>query len=202
MASDELNPTLRFLSDAGHLLAEVSPETSAYLMSKRGALLFEHELSPSDAQGEHVCGCCGHIMVPGRGSHLEIRNERKKAGRHSGSGNRRTDRHKGAEHQAGITKVITCGHCSRLTEVKLPAPTPISRRRTKPSRTSGPAPSSAATSRVPQEDPAQKGNTANASSKKRAKSRKAGLQALLDQSNATKSRTGGLGLSLADFMQK
>jgi hypothetical protein len=42
--------------------------------------------------------------------------------------------------------------------------------------------------------------SANASSKKRAKNRKQGLQALLQQSSSSRPQVG-LGLSLADFMQ-
>jgi hypothetical protein len=168
--------------------------------------MFEHEIPLTDAQRQHVCTCCGHIMVPGRESKLEFKKEKRAAEKSAQAGQRQPERPKGGEPQPSLAKVITCGHCGRLTETKLPAPAPISRRkaRTKTAKAltleTAPAPAQAP---VPREDPPQKG-TANASSKKRAKSRKAGLQALLEQSNASKgSKSGlGLGLSLADFMQK
>jgi len=201
MASDELSSTLRFLSDAGHLLAKSSPETSAFLMKTRDGLLFEHEIPLAEAEKQHICSCCGHIMIPEHGSSLGFRSKKRTVGRPGTAGQQRSNQPKGVEPQPSLTKAITCGHCGRLTEVKVPAPAPISRRNRMKPLVSGTA--SVVQTRVSQEDPAQKGN-ANASSKKRAKSRKAGLQALLDQSNATKdSKTGlGLGLSLADFMQK
>ncbi|KAK0651451.1 hypothetical protein B0T16DRAFT_79715 [Cercophora newfieldiana] len=204
MASDELSPALRFLSDAGHLMATASPETSAFLMKKRDALLFEHEIPLTETQRQHVCTCCGHIMIPGRGSKLEFKNEKPASKRSAAAGRRRPNQPKGTEPQNSLAKVITCGHCGRLTEVKFPAPAPISRRNMK-AKVTKPILSGAASTqtRISQEEPSQKGN-ANASSKKRAKSRKAGLQALLEQSNASKgSNMGlGLGLSLADFMKK
>lgn len=50
--------------------------------------------------------------------------------------------------------------------------------------------------------PRKQTGAANASSKKRAKARKTGLQALLERSSGDKSATPGGGLSLADFMKK
>ncbi len=204
MASNELTAaTLRFLTDAGHLLAAVAPETSAYVMSRRNALMFEHEMPVSDKHRQHVCGCCGHIMLLGSGSHLQV-----KPGKRPNKKLRSAQRSKGMhakrldpETTSGPTKAITCGHCGRLTEVKLPAPGPISRRKDKMEKVIAKASGQRAapgSSSAAQEVPSQKA-TSNASSKKRAKSRKAGLQALLEQSSASRP---GLGLSLADFMAK
>ncbi|KAK4455696.1 hypothetical protein QBC34DRAFT_390664 [Podospora aff. communis PSN243] len=200
MAADDLTPTLRFLTDAGHLMATASPETSAFLMRKRDALMFEHEIPLTEAQRQHVCSCCGHIMIPGRGSQLEFRKEKKALKKSASTRLRQPQQPKSGESQPRLTKVITCGHCGRRTETKLHPPPPISRRSTKTKITKPLLLETApAQTRLPQEDAPQKG-TANASSKKRAKSRKAGLQALL----ATKgSNSGlGLGLGLSDFMQK
>ena len=204
MASNELTAaTFRFLTDAGHLLAAAAPEMSAYVMSQRNALMFEHEMPMSDKHRQHVCGCCGHIMLFGNGSHLQVR-PGKRPNKQPGSARRskgKGAKQLGPQTTSGPTKAITCRHCGRLTEVGLPAPGPISRRKdvmekgiAKPSgQRAAPGSSSAA-----QEMPAQKA-TSNASSKKRAKSRKAGLQALLNQSSASRP---SLGLSLADFMAK
>jgi hypothetical protein len=201
MASNELTAaTLRFLTDAGHLLAAAAPETSAYLMSRRNDLMFEHEMPLSDKQREHVCSCCGHIMMLGNVSNLQVKPGTRP------SKNPRPTQHSRANKKAqrlrpqpacGPTKAITCGYCGRLTEVKLPAPVPISRRNAKTEQVAKPG-GSGVSSGPPSATQAPKA-TSNASSKKRAKSRKAGLQALLDQSSASRP---GLGLSLADFMAK
>ncbi|KAL2130532.1 hypothetical protein VTI74DRAFT_6273 [Chaetomium olivicolor] len=205
MASSELMASLRFLTDAGHLLATTAPETSAYLMSRRNNLMFEHEMPLSDKQRQHVCTCCGHIMLLGQASELYVRPGERKTTRKRRS--KRATKGKGGEalrlpRSSGPTKAISCGHCGRVTEVKLPTPAPIPRRKAvvnleKLAKRSVPGASSSL-SNTPHEMPSQK-PSASASSKKRAKSRKAGLQALLNQSNASKP---GLGLSLADFMAK
>jgi hypothetical protein len=203
MAHNEQTTTLSFLTDAAHLLATTAPETSAYLMSRRNDLMFEHEAPLSDKQRQHVCSCCGYIMLPGKGSCLQVKSGIRPSRKNK---SRSTVSTRGPQNP-GPTKAITCGHCGRLTNVKLPAPAPISRRKVKVEKmtkalgASGPS-TKAQDQAQAQETTSQKASS-NASSKKRAKSRKAGLQALLDQSSASRnSRPGGLGLSLADFMAK
>ncbi|KAH7636175.1 hypothetical protein B0T09DRAFT_34060 [Sordaria sp. MPI-SDFR-AT-0083] len=219
-SSTELSATLDFLTDAAHLLATTAPETSAYLMNQRGNLMFENELPPqSDVHRQHVCRCCGHIMIPGQGSTLKFEHQkavrkRAKAGQKFTKTPVQTKRQIHLpEPRKGPVKRITCGHCKKQTEIKFPAPAPISRRsinlKTQPQQQ---APKTTATGLKPNGAPtlgslaglsAQKPTpSSSANSKKRAKSRKAGLQALLDQSNASKSSRPGRGLSLADFMQK
>lgn len=198
MSSTGLTTTLDFLTDAGHLLATTAPEISAYLMNQRGNLLLENKIPQSDVQRQHVCSCCGHIMVPGDGSVLKI--EHKKALEKKGSRSVKSLKPKSPTpcSTSGPTKVLTCGHCDRFTKINLPAPAPISRRKIKKED----RPKASMQAQPPQDlAPLQK-VTANANSKKRAKSRKAGLQALLDQKNASQPSRPGLGLSLADFMKK
>ncbi|KAK1761446.1 hypothetical protein QBC47DRAFT_397413 [Echria macrotheca] len=190
MASDELPATLKFLTDAGHLLATSSPETSAFILRHRDELILERELTQPETQKQHVCTCCGHIMILGRGSSMSLKKEKKV----------KTKDRKIAKPRCGPTKTISCGHCGKVTEVQLPPPAPISRRQTKMNASATSAAKTAPTAAAPKETP-QKPN-ANASSKKRAKSRKAGLQALLDQSKGAKQSGRGLGLSLTDFMQR
>lgn len=194
--------TLRFVTEAGHLLATTAPETSAYVMSRRNDLMFEHEIPLSDKERQHVCTSCGHIMLFGQDSDLQFSSRKRptmKPRSVPGSKGKAT-RLPGPQASSGPTKAITCGHCNRLTEVRLPAPARISRQKVKVVKSTK-APGigvGASLSSAAQEPPSQKA-TSNASSKKRAKSRKAGLQALLNQSSASRP---GLGLSLADFMQK
>jgi len=215
MASADASLTLDFLTDAGHLLAETAPETSAFLMAQRSNLMFEYDLPVSDIQRQHVCTCCGHIMLLGQGSTLKILHrkaltKKERAARQLAAKSRQRQQ---PDARPGITKQITCGHCKRLTEVKFPAPEPVQRRKVKKAAkggsvaptagtASGPATTSSSLSQAPSQGAdSQKPGAASANSKKRAKSRKAGLQALLDQAKNKSSRPG-LGLSLADFMQK
>ncbi|KAK3320910.1 hypothetical protein B0T19DRAFT_252548 [Cercophora scortea] len=205
MASVDISPTLNFLTDAGHLLATTAPEISAFLMIQRNNLMFENELPPpSDFQRQHVCTCCGHIMILGHGSSLTIKPKHAAARRknHRSAQHRRVKETREATPSSGPTKQFACGPCGRLTEIKLPAPSRISRRKAKTQKaaqatgaTTGTAPTTSAAPVAP----SSLAQSANASSKKRAKSRKAGLQALLEQKNASRS---GFGLSLSDFMQK
>jgi hypothetical protein len=205
MVSSELGPQLQFLTDAAHLLSATSPETSAFLMSRRTTLLVDHDLPISDHQRQHVCSCCGHIMIPGQGTELKIGAEKALKARI-----RKQPRAQGAPAAAasssqrpGISKVFTCGKCSRYTKLQIPAPKPLKARRKSKNVDQQkvlPEKRTAATAAAPTEAARP---SANASSKKRAKNRKAGLQALLDQrSGQSPSASSGLGLSLSDFMKK
>ncbi|KAK4166649.1 hypothetical protein QBC43DRAFT_14201 [Cladorrhinum sp. PSN259] len=197
-----LTETLNFLTDAGHLLATIAPESSAYLMNQRNGLMLENGLEQTDSQRQHVCDRCGHIMVMGKQSSLDFKPVKIK--KQKGCNAKKPE-----SRESGPTKIITCGRCDAKTHIKLPAPAPILRHKFKPPKvTKGttigslqPPPTATAlslASAIPQEASSSK-TSLNASSKKRAKSRKAGLQALLEQS---KSSRPGLGLSLADFMSK
>lgn len=186
------------------MLSQSAPETSAFLMSRRNDVLVENDIPISDVQRQHVCSCCGHIMIPGRGDALKIetdkalRSERKKQPQ---SGSRpQAQVQNCARRLGGILKVVTCGKCSRQTSLKLEGPSRISRhKKGVQQKTSGSLGKHAQAS-VPVHEPVRV--SANASSKKRAKNRKAGLQALLDQKQGSGSATTGFGLSLADFMKR
>ncbi|KAK3293223.1 uncharacterized protein B0H64DRAFT_208311 [Chaetomium fimeti] len=100
MNSTELTTSLNFLYDAGHLLAITAPETSAYLMGRRNDLMLEHELTLSDKHRQHVCSCCGRIMLLGQG-------------RPKGKGLQKPR----PQTSLGRMKVVTCDLCGRLTNV-------------------------------------------------------------------------------------
>lgn len=206
MLFQQFSPQVHFLNDAAHLLSQSAPETSAFLMRRRNDLLVENDVPISDAQRQHVCCCCGNIMIPGQGDTLKIetqkilRSKTKKQPRPpqtsaaspaASSSNRRV-------RPGGISKVITCGNCSKGTRLRLEGPSPISRKRGAQQKTS--QEKQAQTQALTAEPPKL---SANASSKKRAKNRKAGLQALLDQKQGSaSSSSSSFGLSLSDFMKK
>ncbi|KAI1174985.1 hypothetical protein F4777DRAFT_349548 [Nemania sp. FL0916] len=211
MTADPLPATLSFLTDAAHLLASASPETSAHLMSQRNSLMFSNDLDQPDVQRQHVCGCCGHIMIAGRDAFLEISSSNTATGKKRRS-NKQKQKVERVPRKAGCRKTLTCGMCGRYTTVNIPPPTRAAKRR--PGQVSRNAMGTAAgafdrigsshstsASRLAtpsSSEPAKM--SANASSKKRAKNRKQGLQALLQQSSNSRPQAG-LGLSLADFMR-
>ncbi|OAQ61024.1 PAP2 domain-containing protein [Pochonia chlamydosporia 170] len=189
MASDQLSVGLDYLTDAAHILRQTAPETSAHLMLQRNELMFHNHLAQHEVQRQYVCGACGHIMIPGDNTALVLEarqplNLRKRTASTKGKEQPKS----AASGSKGPTKTITCGHCSRVTNISLPAPEAVTHRRT--------TRASAIKKTLPVESQNQK-TTANASSKKRAKNRKGGLQALLSgqQQKSTNS------LSLADFMR-
>ncbi|PTB39942.1 uncharacterized protein TrAFT101_005014 [Trichoderma asperellum] len=182
------SPAINYLTDAAHMLRNAAPETSAHLLSQRAALLYAHDMAPSDLQRQHVCAACGHIMIPGQGTELKLETLRTK----------RTTRRKVQSSASGKTakpgsprersKDLSCGFCARITRIPLSAPEAVTRRKATKSKIQD----STANTEI------QKPATANASSKKRAKNRKAGLQALLSGQQQRQSNP----LSLASFMKK
>jgi RNase P subunit RPR2 len=222
MANELFSLDLNFLTDAAHLLAATAPETAAHLMSQRNSLMFHNQLELTDAQRQHVCGSCGHIMLPGKDKEGFIRLEQDKIlcgirRRRPGHPQQKSSSSSSSSAGTRACKHLTCGMCGRYTRIALPPAPRISRvRPTNKGRGTVAATAVAAATRVPA--PSAQTNTtamqtatepprvsANASSKKRAKNRKQGLQALLQQSQATSSKGGGLGglrLSLTDFMKK
>ncbi|WAO83176.1 Hypothetical protein NCS54_00035800 [Fusarium falciforme] len=184
MALSELPGTVDFLTDAAHLLRMTAPETSAHLMSVRGQLLFQQGIPPSDVQRQHVCGRCGLIMIPGQGATLKV--DARKAIRRKAEGAKSTKSTPEVPQPSGPCKVFHCNSCQQETKISLPPPGPATRRK------------AATQSKVKKPvAPELLKPTANASSKKRAKNRKAGLQALLSGQKQQPTNP----LSLAHFMK-
>ncbi|KAI0884931.1 uncharacterized protein GGS22DRAFT_200586 [Annulohypoxylon maeteangense] len=202
MAFDNLPENLSFLTDAAHLLIKTAPETSAYLMAQRDSLMFHSDIERSDMQRQHVCGACGHIMISGQGSELKLEADKaiKRKKRSKGINTPKNLDEKKAP-APGCRKRFTCGMCGQYTNISIPPAAPISRRRHSKLTKSLPLHASHLNKPAPVSEPVKA--SANASSKKRAKSRKQGLQALLQQAQASASKPqNGLGLSLSDFMLK
>jgi ribonuclease MRP protein subunit SNM1 len=201
MASEALSARLRYMSDAAHLLATIEPTTSAYLMSQCHDVMFDNDLEPTDTHKRQACGACGNIIVPGRSG--TIRKEvaglvgKERPGR---SNHRRTD----VKHQARAM-VYTCASCSRTTRFPLTNSIPTAiRKKSKHDSRSASLQASLTSSALHKTQPSVEvpiSTSVNASSKKRAKSRKqGGLQALLAKKNESAS-TGGFGLDLFDLMK-
>jgi len=189
--STPVQDAIPFLADAAHLLRASAPETSAHLMRHCTDLLQQNSLPLHETQHQHSCGSCGHIMIPGDDAskvRLERVNKRVKKPRASATPI------KNAQSPASnaLRKQITCGRCNRTTFIKLDnAAKPVRTKRPKPKAVAAAAPS-----QTPEDTSGPK-NKSNASSKKRAKNRKAGLQSLLAAGQGQKSSS----LSLSDFMR-
>ncbi len=185
MAAADTQLRTNFLSDAAHILRDAAPETSAYLMSECAEHLARQGTAVSDIYRQHVCTACGHIMIPGHATKLKL--ETRRLSRRNTTST--TSRVGGtAASPTGPCKTLTCGHCQSVTRIKLPAPE-------KATRSKAPERRIESISKTAIEKPKPAVN-ANASSKKRAKNRKAGLQALL----SSQQKPSG-GLSLASFMK-
>ncbi|TDZ37894.1 hypothetical protein C8035_v001232 [Colletotrichum spinosum] len=185
-----LPKTLSYLNDAAHLLRPSAPEASAHLMSQHNELMFANDMEQSDTRRQHVCGACGHIMIPGQGTTLQMETERAPTKKKRGAKTKGPKAKPVAHQRSGMRKLFTCGHCAHITKIAVAPPPPLVRRKFKSEKL-------VTKSNQAAFGEAAKPVTANSSSKKRAKNRKAGLQALLSQ--AKTSSSGGRSLSLADF---
>lgn len=222
--TDILPASLVFLTDAAHLLAAVSPETSAHLVAQRNTLMSSTGLVVSDAQRQHACTACGHIMVPGHADVLRLDAHKAALRRRTKPRLVPSNSKKSSARNPSGRKRIECTMCASYTDIAIPPAPKITRRRPAPvpavstsvnhsSRvTATPAAAttlSNASSAIATVASIPLSNvvggppraSTNANSKKRAKSRKQGLQALLQQSRSSTPQSG-LGLSLADFMKK
>ncbi|KPM34118.1 hypothetical protein AK830_g12455 [Neonectria ditissima] len=187
MALDDLPGTVDYLTNAAHLLRMTAPETSAHLMSHRSQLLGEHGIPPSDIQLQRACGGCGLIAIAPWGRTIKPKatktSRRKTKGPASRSATSTGSSTKPLK-TSSTHRILHCANCQRDTKIALPPPGPAVRVKAgAPARMKKPATADALKP------------TANASSKKRAKNRKAGLQALLSAQQQAANP-----LSLSHFM--
>ncbi|KAG5916783.1 hypothetical protein E4U42_007513 [Claviceps africana] len=201
MASQKLAADLDFLTDAAHLVRQTAPETSAHLMRQRAELMHHSGLVRHETQGQHVCGACGHIMIPGQGTELRLDGRVRPPSERRRRGRKRSTA-KAPLLNGGPTKSFACGLCRRSTRIRLPAPAAVQRRKRRPQAraAAGDEKKKAAGPGLRDDKSTAKtantAETANASSRKRTKNRKGGLQALL----AGQQHKASSSLSLADFM--
>jgi len=183
MNSPEQSARLRYLNDAAHLLMTMAPTTSKYLMSRCNSLIFDSGLERSESQRRQTCGACGTIMVTSWEATVQVQSQRS-----------RRNSSKTQKVAPNPTKevVYNCDSCGKKTHFKLP---PAAAKRK-------------AVVRGGQKTAAlQQGKlqpsqivTASSSSKKRAKARKGGLEALLASKKATGAQQPSFSLDLMDFM--
>ncbi|CZR51843.1 uncharacterized protein PAC_01720 [Phialocephala subalpina] len=185
MGSPELSARLRYLNDSAHLLAATAPETSRHLMSRCNALKFDNQIDQSDAQQRPACGSCGSLMLAGWEGTLESHSERSRASK-AGKSLRRPVQSRVIAYE--------CGTCGRKTRERAKAPPAVKR------HTVAASIYKSADQLGTSASPSTNTPSTNSSSKKRAKTRKGGLAAILAQKNTAS--TSGSRFDLMDFMKK
>jgi RNase P subunit RPR2 len=179
-----------YLQEAAHLLAVSSPTASAFLGSARNRLVEETEseiaTKERDALRRETCGACGNVFIPGWS--CEVSNKPKTQ--------QKSHKAKSMGNTADFptTTIYDCLRCGRQTEQTLQTK---ARRQLKKSKTPVAIQSSITTSIRMKEDDSKTPKTANASSKQRQRTRKGGLQAMLEKN---KSQKASQDLDLMDFM--
>lgn len=210
----DLSARLKYLHKAAHVLAMASPETSSFLESQYSHLLAENELAAPESRRREVCGACGTILIPGLS--CSVTQEMGQPGRprkRSSKVEKRETSNRGKDSSSCRTKIYSCLRCSSKTQLQIPTSkarmnTPKSGKAlvgdtsipvVAASAQTAAAKSSGATSVAPSPTPAPV--VGNANSKKRAKARKGGLQAMLANSKKDTSSSKGFGLDLMDLMR-
>ncbi|PVI02074.1 hypothetical protein DM02DRAFT_319252 [Periconia macrospinosa] len=195
MAADPLESRLRFLSQAANVLAVSAPTISANLGAAHRVLLeandkdIEMQNKEWDELRRNICGSCGNVMMPGLSCSVSRHTEHERKKRAQSKGTKKEEPKKKA--------IYTCSLCHRKTAQLLPSRPPKHigvQTKEESLRTL----QSAATA-TPIEQESKIAKSANATSKQRKKTRKGGLQAMLEKSKASTSSSGGL--DLMDFLQ-
>ncbi|KAH7027075.1 hypothetical protein B0J12DRAFT_584542 [Macrophomina phaseolina] len=189
----EISARLKYLDEAAHLLALASPETSSFLESQYSYLLAENDLAGPPSRKKDVCNACGTILVPGIS--CTVKQEAVAPAKPTRKGGKvETPK----VSKSSKMKIYSCSRCSSKT--RLPIASNKARMNTPKSMKVSSVPASNAA--PPADAPATPAPAAsNASSKKRAKARKGGLQALLANSKKDTSSSKGFGLDLMDLMR-
>jgi RNase P subunit RPR2 len=214
MIDQGIRARARYLDESAHLLARTSPAISRQLRSQMHTLATDYNIDLPNTQKREACGACGNIMIPGQTSRTYLDNKRSKR-----SSKRHTSRRpstgnpspqKQIEEAAVKAMCYECLICNRVTRQVVPAPSKASR---KEQEQIPPSKGADVNSRKPDGThiPTDSGlgspasSITNASSRRRAKTRKeSGLQALLAK-RKEESRGGGFatgfGLDLMDLMK-
>lgn len=184
---------LRFLKEASSQLAILSPNISAGLVSALAHSVLESQDDTQQAKKEwdqmrrEFCGACGSFMLPGWSNSV----------RHCQPGSASAKkRPQMRTTSSGGSIASVCLRCDRKWVQSL------GRRKPKHVDMKMKQNIGESTVTVPLASQGQETVTksANATSKQRRKSRKGGLQAMIEK-NKGQSPGGGLGLDLMDFMQ-
>lgn len=194
---DHFQSRLDFLREAAHLIAIQSPTTSAAMGAAHDKLLRAQEAdleAPTkewNALRREVCGACGNLLIPRWSCKVAHQTRSRNVGKEKRGVSKSNSSVRPEKYV-----VYFCLRCNRkTTQDLLPRPSKHMRPKTREIDLG---------SHLDTSVPREKGTevvakSANANSKQRKKTRKGGLQALLDKNKTQPS--GSLGLDLMDFMQ-
>ncbi|KAF2447838.1 hypothetical protein P171DRAFT_441738 [Karstenula rhodostoma CBS 690.94] len=196
MAVDASEARLKFLRQAAYQLTTSAPTVSAALSSSFIQYVIgaeddmQHAKKEWDTLRREACGACGSILLPGWSASVSHPSGRTTAQK----------RRSKPATLPSKTIVSTCSRCDRKSVQALQSRTPkhVSSKFT---RTKVETAKPLDADKVIGQDQDKINKLANATSKQRQKSRKGGLQALLEKNKSQSSGLGGLGLDLMDFMQ-
>jgi RNase P subunit RPR2 len=179
-----------YLQEAAHLLAVSSPTASAFFGSARNRLVEETEseipTKERDALRRETCGACGNLLIPGWSCEVSSKPKTQQ----------KSHKAKSMANTTGFptTTIYECLRCGRRTEQTLQAKARRQLKRPKKPVTTLPDITTSIRMKV---DEPKAPKTANASSKQRQKTRKGGLQAMLEKNKTQKASQD---LDLMDFL--
>lgn len=195
MPVSDFAPQLSFLKDSAHSLHSLSPSTAAYLLSAHNQILHSQLKPLHQRQQDTFCGACGNLRSAEWTETIHIKKD---------TGSRVSKKAPGAGATTTIYKCLRCHRrlvkLVRKETVRTNLPQTTTDTRSTPDIQPSASTQSAASPALGQSgsEVASK-TTDNASSKKRAKTRKGGLQALLASKQQNQSNQPSL--DLFDFLQ-
>ncbi|KAL9039543.1 MAG: hypothetical protein Q9214_004834 [Letrouitia sp. 1 TL-2023] len=200
MANAAIDVRLRYLNAAAYLYASSAPETAAHLMQERFSVAEFYDRTSKDPQLSNVCQACGAIMIPGCNARHTISSSPR-------SPNQKSRQIQSTPPSSPEQMQVECLTCRRITKAPLQAPKRDPRSRTSASRLDASTNPNMTVSEAsgpssPKQDLARRPPSANLASKKRAKTRKLGLQDVLEKSKSNEPNPGGFGLNLMDLMKE
>ncbi|KAI4165534.1 MAG: hypothetical protein LQ342_000946 [Letrouitia transgressa] len=200
MTNAAIDARLRYLNAAAHLCASSAPETAAHLMQERFSIAQFYDRTSKDLKLPNACQACGTIMIPGRSSRHTVSNILTPP-------NKKSRQAQSTPPSDQKQMQIECLTCRRITKTPLQAPKLDPRSRTSSSKLDASTNPKMAVSEVsdpssPKQNLAGRPPSANLASKKRAKARKLGLQAVLEKSKSNEPDPGGFGFDLMDLMKE
>jgi hypothetical protein len=201
--------SLQFLKSAASLMAQRAPSSAAQLGATYNELMFANEMRLSDDQRREICGGCGGLSTRESPCLIEETVNRSESSAKEGASNKSKNLSKQAHtpfaKRLDASSVYVCQRCRRKTQLSISS---TQHRSTlhRDSSTRSLSKDSASSSAVPPGLPVSSfakptATSASVSSKKRAKSRKGGLQALLAKKQDNQQGTGAFGLDLMDLMK-
>src|SRR3954467_8414473 len=114
MASQPISKRLQYLNDLAHSISQISPSTSAHLMSEYTKLAYDNNIALSDARKRSVCSSCGNIMVP-ENSCATYTEESVPKSRKKSNGSPESNPRNVGEETVKMFKVFECKTCNNKT---------------------------------------------------------------------------------------